>query len=177
MALKSLITNFYRKILEKASSDRKIKYWRHQGMRIGQDCHLETMAFSTEPFLVEIGDHVAIAYGTSLVTHDGGIWCFRDSLTDGDIFGRIRIGNNVFIGAYCLILPNTVIGNNSIVGAGSVLRGKYPDDSVILGNPAKVFMKMPVQKMLYQQNPGLLPTKNLTDNEKAKIIKKHFCIE
>ncbi len=177
MPLKNIITHVYRKILEKAGSERMIKYWRRQGMKIGRDCHLETMAFSTEPFLIEIGDHVAIAYGTSLITHDGGIWCLRDTLIDGDVFGKIKIGNNVFVGANCLILPNTVIGNNSIVGAGSVLRGKYPDDSVIIGNPAKVVIKMPVQKMFYKQNTGLLPTKNLTDLEKAEIIKKHFGIE
>ena len=75
-----------------------------------------------------------------------------------------------------IILPNTVIGNNCIIGAGSVLRGRYPDDSVIIGNPAKVVMKMSVQKLLYSQNPGLLSTKNIPDSQKEKIIKKHFGI-
>lgn len=134
------------------------------------------MAFSTEPYLIEIGDNVAIAYGTNLVTHDGGIWCLRNEFTGGDIFGKIKIGNNVFIGMNCTILPNTIIGSNCIVGAGSVLRGKYPDDCVIIGNPAKVVMRMAVQRLLYGQNPGLLSTKDLTDFQKEKIIKKHFGI-
>ena len=176
MSLKGIFTGFHKKIIEKAGSDAKIRYWRKKGMKIGENCHLETMAFSTEPFLVEIGNNVAIAYGTNLVTHDGGIWCMRNDLKDGDIFGKIKIGNNVFVGMNSIILPNTVIGNNCIIGAGSVLRGRYPDDSVIIGNPAKVVMKMSVQKLLYSQNPGLLSTKNIPDSQKEKIIKKHFGI-
>lgn len=174
MALKDLIEGLYKKILEKSSSEQKIRYWRKKGMKIGNNCHLETMAFSTEPYLIEIGDHVAIAYGTHFITHDGGIWCFRDELIDGDIFGRIKIGNNVFIGMNCTILANSVIGDNCIIGAGSVVRGKYPDNSVIVGNPSYVIMRMGIQKFLYQQNAGYLHTKSLIGNKKEKIIRKHF---
>lgn len=97
-------------------------------------------------------DHVAIAGGTDFITHDGAIWCFRDEIINADIFGKIKIGNNVFIGNSCTILPNTIIGDNCIVGAGSVARGKFPDNSVIVGNPAKLVVKMNVQKFLYLQN-------------------------
>jgi acetyltransferase-like isoleucine patch superfamily enzyme len=109
-----------------------------------------------------------------MVTHDGAIWCFRDEMNDADVFCKIIIGNNVFIGINCTILPNTIIGNNCIVGAGSVVRGKFPDDSVIIGNPAKPVMKMSQQKFLYLQNPGLIRTHNLSDKEKANIVKEHF---
>ena len=85
----------------------KIKYLRKQGMKIGNDCRLNTLSFSTEPYLIEIGNHVAIADGTELITHDGAIWCFREELGHADIFGKIKIGNNVFIGDNCTILPNT----------------------------------------------------------------------
>lgn len=177
MLLKGLFNSMYLKYLAKASSEKKVEYWRKQGMKIGKDCHLETMSFSTEPYLIEIGDHVAIAYGTYLITHDGGIWCFRDELKNGDIFGKIKIGNNVLIGTNCIILPNTTIGNNCIIGAGSVVRGKFPDNSVIFGNPAKVGLSMNIQKLMYKQNPGLMYTSNLPFAEKQKIIKKHFNIQ
>lgn len=163
--------------LRKASDKRKIDFLRKQGMKIGHNCHVNTMSFSTEPYLIEIGDHVAIAAGTDFITHDGAIWCFREELEYSDIFGKIKIGNNVFIGNNSTILPNTVIGDNCIVGAGSVVRGKFPDNSVIFGNPAKVVLKMNVQKFLYLQNQGFMKTQNLADSEKAKIIKKHFGIE
>jgi acetyltransferase-like isoleucine patch superfamily enzyme len=164
-------------ILRKASSERKIKYLRKQGMKIGENCLFNTMSFSTEPYLIEIGNHVAIAGGTEIVTHDGAIWCFRDEIPNADVFGKIKLGNNVFIGDNCTILPNTIIGDNCIVGAGSVVRGKFPENSVIIGNPAKVVLKMSMQKFLYLQNPGLLKTQNLTDSKKAIILKRHFGIE
>ena len=146
-------------------------------MKIGENCLISTMNFSTEPYLIEIGNHVAIADHTEIVTHDGGIWCFRDEISNADLFGKIKIGNNVFIGNNCTILPNTAIGDNCIIGSGSVVRGKFPDNSVIIGNPAKVIMNINIQKFLYLQNPGLLKTKNLAGTKKTKIIKEHFGIK
>jgi acetyltransferase-like isoleucine patch superfamily enzyme len=160
--------------LRKASSERKVKFLRKQGMIIGENCSINTMAFSTEPYLIEIGDHVAIANGTDIITHDGGVWNFREELGPLDIFGKVKIGNNVFIGDNCTILPNTIIGDNCIIGAGSVVRGKFSENSVIIGNPAKVVLKANVQRFLYLQNPNLLKTQNLTASEKKKVLKKHF---
>jgi acetyltransferase-like isoleucine patch superfamily enzyme len=163
--------------LRKASNETKIKFLRKQGMKIGQNCLINTMDFSTEPYLIEIGNHCAIAGGTEIITHDGAVWCFRDEIPNADVFGKIKLGNNVFVGDNCTILPNTVIGNNCIVGAGSVVRGKFPDNSVIIGNPAKAVMKMSVQKFLYTQNPGLFRTAHISDKEKSVILKKHFGVE
>jgi acetyltransferase-like isoleucine patch superfamily enzyme len=177
MNLKGFFKRLMLLLLKKASNNVKIKYLRKQGMKIGENCLINTVAFSTEPYLIEIGNHVAIANGTEIITHDGAIWCLRDELGHADVFGKVKIGNNVFIGNNCTILPNTIIGNNSIVGAGSVVRGKFPDDSVIFGNPAKIVLKMTVQKFLYLQNPALLKTQNLPDAKKNKIIKKHFGLE
>ena len=50
----------------------------------------------------------------------------------------VSIGENCFIGMNSIILKGTVIGNNSIVGAGSVVCGCFPDNVVIAGNPAKI---------------------------------------
>jgi len=175
--LRIVLQKLQRLLLKAASNERKIKYLRRQGMKIGQDCFFATMSFSTEPYLIEIGNHVAIAGGTLLITHDGAIWCFREEIRNADIFGKIKIGNNVFIGSNCTILPNTVIGNNCIVGAGSIVRGTFADNSVIIGNPAKVVLNMSVQKFFYLQNKGLLRTKNISASKKTEIIKKHFGIE
>lgn len=173
------ITNLFQRIqlaiLKRSSDAKKVKYLRKQGMKIGENCHFNSMSFSTEPYLIELGNKVTIAAGCDLVTHDGAIRIFREAdLSNADIFGKIVIGNNVFIGLNSIILPNTNIGNNCIVGAGSVVRGKFPDDSLIIGNPAKVVMKVSFQKFLYMQNQGLIRTHNLTDKQKAKIVKEHF---
>jgi len=167
-----------RKILEQASSKTRIKYLRKQGVKIGQDCRIYSMAFSTEPFLIEIGDNVAISAGTEFITHDGSVVIFKkDKEIDGQVFGKIKIGNSVFFGINCLILYNTTIGNNCVIGAGSVVRGHFPDDSVIFGNPARVVMKTSMLKMLLKQNPGLVQTDGLSVAEAYNLIKKHFGIE
>lgn len=51
---------------------------------------------------------------------------------------EIRIGKNCFLGCNSLILKGTVLGDNCVVGAGAVVCGKFPANSVIAGNPARV---------------------------------------
>jgi acetyltransferase-like isoleucine patch superfamily enzyme len=174
--IRMIFKQIHEKILLKCSLEQRSNYLRRQGLKVGKNCHINTMLFSTEPYLIEIGDLARIAGGVNFITHDGSISCFRDELK-GDILGRIKIGNNVFIGTNCIILPNTTIGDNCIVGAGSIVRGHFPQNSVIIGNPAKVVLNMNVQKMLFRNSPGFVSTKNLSPEEKAKKIKKHFGIE
>ncbi len=50
----------------------------------------------------------------------------------------IVIGDDCFIGMNSIILKGTTLGNNVIVGAGSVVHGKFPDNCIIAGNPAKI---------------------------------------
>ncbi|AIQ18581.1 maltose acetyltransferase [Paenibacillus sp. FSL H7-0357] len=50
----------------------------------------------------------------------------------------ITIGNNVWIGGHCAILPGVKIGDNSIVAAGSVVTKDVPANAIVAGNPAKL---------------------------------------
>lgn len=177
MNINNILRKFRILLLKLSTNEGRINYLRKQGMKIGQNCLFTTMNFSTEPYLIEIGNHVGIANGTMFITHDGAIWCFRKELPNADVFGKIKIGDNVFIGSNCTILPNTIIGNNCIVGAGSIVRGVFPDNSVIVGNPAKIVLNMNFQRFFYLQNPGLLLTKNMPASEKTKVIKEHFNIK
>lgn len=54
----------------------------------------------------------------------------------------ISIGNDCWIGGGSIILPGVSIGNNCVIGAGSVVTKDIPDDSVAVGNPAKVIKSM-----------------------------------
>ena len=174
--LESILELIYHAILLSGSAKRRLNYLRRKGIRIGENCVINTLKFSTEPYLVEIGNKVEIASGTKFITHDGSIICFQDELK-GEIFGEIKIGNNVFIGSDCLIMLNTTIGDNSIVGAGSVVRGNFPENSVIIGNPAKVILNINIQKMLFRYNPGFVAAQKRSKAEKEKQVKKQLGIE
>lgn len=55
---------------------------------------------------------------------------------------EIHIGKNCFIGCNSIILKGTVLGDGCVVGAGAVVSGKFEDNCVIAGNPAKVIRKL-----------------------------------
>ncbi|KAF5067436.1 2,3,4,5-tetrahydropyridine-2,6-dicarboxylate N-acetyltransferase [anaerobic digester metagenome] len=93
--------------------------------------------------LVTLGDRVVISSNVIFLTHDysfttGLIAIDEKPKTDIGILGPIKVGNNVFIGMNSILLPGTSIGDNVIIGAGSVVRGKLPDNVVASGNPATV---------------------------------------
>lgn len=55
---------------------------------------------------------------------------------------EIHIGNNCFIGCNSIILKGTVLGNGCVVGAGAVVTGKFDDNCVIVGNPARIIKRL-----------------------------------
>ncbi len=65
----------------------------------------------------------------------------RSYCSRGSHFGEARetvIGDNVFIGAHSIVLMGSHIGADSIIGAGAVVSGTWPEGSVIAGNPARL---------------------------------------
>lgn len=54
----------------------------------------------------------------------------------------VFIGNNVWIGGSVTILPGVTIGNNVVIGAGSVVTRDIPDNSVAVGNPARIIKQV-----------------------------------
>lgn len=116
-------------------------YARKVGVVIGEGCRIYITDFGSEPFLISIGDKVTITSGVKLLTHDGSTWLISNS--NGrryQRYGKICIGNNVFIGVNSIVLPGVEIGNEVIVAAGSVVTSDVPPNSVVGGNPAKVLM-------------------------------------
>ena len=155
----------------------KVTFLREKGAKIGKNCLIFSINFSTEPYLIEIGDHVVVSPGTTFITHDGSVWLFRDKHPDITVFGKITIGDNSFIGINSIILPNTEIGSNCIIGAGSVVRGKIPDNSVVMGNPAKVVMKTEIAEKFLIRSKYRVDTKHMSPKERKEKILEHYCVE
>ena len=91
------------------------------------------------PWMLTIGEYCKITKGTIILTHDYSRSVLRRKY--GEIIGeagKTVIGDNVFIGMNSIILMGAHIGNNVIIGAGSVVSGKIPDNCVAAGNPCRV---------------------------------------
>lgn len=93
--------------------------------------------------LITLGNRLVVSSNVIFLTHDysfttGLISIGEFPKTDIGILGPIAVGDNVFIGMNSILLPGAVVGKNVIIGAGSVVRGRIPDDVVVAGNPASV---------------------------------------
>lgn len=111
------------------------------GLKMGKNVTvMGGVDFGSEPFLITLGDNVRISCDVVFITHDGGSWVFRREGEFKDVvhFGRICVGNNVFIGARAIILPDVKIGSNCVIAAAAVVTKDVPDNSVVAGVPAKV---------------------------------------
>ncbi len=115
-------------------------YRKFYDIKIGKNVRFtgRHITFGSEPYLIEIGDNVTITADVKFETHDGGVGLFRKEYPGINIFGRIKIGNNVFIGNSAIIMPGVTIGNNVIIGAGSIVTKDITDNSVAVGVPARV---------------------------------------
>lgn len=86
---------------------------------------------------VTIGNNVFIAPNVGIYT--AGHPLDMGQRTQGLEYAYpINIGNNVWIGAHTAILPGVTIGDNSVIGAGSIVTKNIPADSLAVGNPCKV---------------------------------------
>lgn len=87
---------------------------------------------------VEIGDNTQIGANTIIMDNDfHPLDVAARRINYRNAIGRkpVHIGNDCFIGMNAIICKGTVLGDRCIVGAGSVVSGVFPDDSVIVGNP------------------------------------------
>ncbi len=90
---------------------------------------------------IHIGDYVKIGGGTQIFTtdfHSLSSTSRKDSQKDKSEAKKspVIIEDNVFIGAGCIILKGVTIGENSIIGAGSVVTCSIPSNQIWAGNPA-----------------------------------------
>jgi acetyltransferase-like isoleucine patch superfamily enzyme len=84
---------------------------------------------------IRLGENFLFAPGVKLISANHS----QDITRKSEKSPPIIIGDNVWLGADVIILPGVKLGNNIVVGAGSVVTKSFPeDDIVIAGNPAKI---------------------------------------
>lgn len=144
-----MIKEIVKKILyrEKADSNSYEKHLRKLGVRIGDRTVIyvptKTCIDITRPWLIEIGNDVKITEGVTILTH-GYDWSVLQNVY-GEILGsagKVKIGNNVFIGMKTTILKNVEIGNDVIIEANSLVNKNIPSNVVVAGNPARIIMSI-----------------------------------
>lgn len=117
---------------------------KHLFHHVGKDLMWQPRIFPSDPEFIHIGDNVRLSSNVSLITHDTIAGLLNKKYGTNEFFpyrGGIKIGNNVMIGARCIILPNVQIGSNVIIGAGAIVTKDIPSNSIVGGIPAKVIGK------------------------------------
>ncbi|THJ75490.1 acyltransferase, partial [Candidatus Frankia alpina] len=110
-------------------------------VRLGVECRfvgVTAATFGTEPYLIRLGDRVAIADGVRFITHDGAAHRLRRKHPDIDVVGPIRVGHDAVIGMNAIIMPGVTIGADVVIAAGSVVMRDVPARSLVAGAPARV---------------------------------------
>lgn len=111
---------------------------RRRGAIIGENVKLMSCVIDRyTAFLIEIGNNVTIT-NAIVLAHDASTKNFMGYTK----IKKTTIGNNVFIGMGAIVLEGSHIGNNVIVGAGAVVNGIIPDNSVVVGNPARIICSL-----------------------------------
>ena len=168
----SLLAGLLREARERLMRYRDpVAFWRSQGAVIGERCRLIQCDFGSEPYLVTLGDHVS-ATATGFVTHDGGVWVFRDEAPDADLIAPIVVGDNVFIGSGSLVLPGVTIGSDVVIGARSLVNSDIPSGSVAAGVPARVIRDLEEYRGTALERA--VPTARMDRAEKRAWLERHL---
>jgi maltose O-acetyltransferase len=125
-----------RPAVQRIRGDQSIERLVAQGLELGRGTYIARGVYFDpgHPWLISIGDDTALAPGVIVLAHDASMKRHMGYTR----IARVVIGKRVFVGAGAIILPGCRIGDDSIVGAGAVVRCDVPPGSVLIGNPAAV---------------------------------------
>ena len=145
------------------------KQAKYAGVTMGHDNFVASHFWSTEPYLITIGSHCAITTGVKLFTH-GGASAARRWYPNFDTFGKVTIGDFVYIGTDAKIMPGVTIGDNVLVAAGSIVTKSIPSNTVVAGNPAKKVCS--IEEYIERNKPYNTDSKGLNYVEKKEFLQK-----
>ena len=106
-------------------------------VEIGENCRIVGTFIHAQKEII-IGNNTLLGTGVNIFDSNGHEVNSADRTIGRDTPQPIRIGNNVWVGLNATILKGTTIGDNSIVTTGSVVKGHFPANVIIQGNPAVI---------------------------------------
>lgn len=130
---------YFSKIMSKITHNNEIMsdFYRRGGVKVGKGCLICSDISGVDSWLIEIGNNTTISTDVKFILHD-----FSAHLVfpgKSNLYGRITIGDNCFIGANSTVMYGIELGNNIIVAAGSVITKSFKEENIIIGgNPARV---------------------------------------
>lgn len=119
------------------SEEDRCEILRELGVKIGKGVIVDFGVWidPIAPELIELENYVTVAFGASIITHHAGV----NTLCNLPPKRRKTVmKKNSRLGTRAMLLPGAVVGENSIVAAGSVVTKEVPDNVVVAGNPARV---------------------------------------
>lgn len=123
--------------------------WGGQGVKIGEHCDIQPHVVVWGGGKLEVGDRVSIGPGSVLLTavysHEEGLKMV-DGLGDGSakaLYGLLKVGSDVYIGANCTLMPDITIGEGAVLGAGSFVNKDCEPWGIYVGSPAKKIAMRP----------------------------------
>ena len=154
------------------------KYARKIGVHIGKNCSLlGRPSFGSEPYLISLGDHVMTAGGGKVrfITHEGAHWVLKgldkEKYKNTFGYGRITIGNNVYIGANTTFLRGVTVGDNVIIGACSLVNKSLPANGVYAGVPAKRICSLKEWEEKFMADMPEFDLENYKNNKEKEVLK------
>ncbi len=129
-----------RKLLNSIRGVQSIQKLKNRGLKMGKNVTImgEVIIDPSHCWHIEIGNNVIMAPRVHVLAHDASTKLFLNYTR----VANVKIGNNVFIGAGTIILPGVEIGDNVVIGAGSIVKHDISNNSVAVGNPAKVICSL-----------------------------------
>ena len=122
-----------------------VKCQRKRGVKIGKNCHISPYVLIdlVYPELIEIGENVTIGSNSMIFAHVNPTTNeFLKSHGYPRTVKPVVVKNGAIISVGCIIIAGVTIGENAMVGAGSVVTTDIPDNCIAIGNPARVIKKI-----------------------------------
>jgi acetyltransferase-like isoleucine patch superfamily enzyme len=119
-----------------------------KGAKIGSWCKISSHTFICEGVTIESG--VFVGHGVTFINdhHPGAVTSSGELKSDSDWHcQKTLVKQGAAIGSGATLLGGITIGENALVGAGSVVTKDVPPNAVVAGNPARILKKRPAEKL------------------------------